>query len=525
MKKINKLLTSIIMIISFIPITTLALNKTETIYTILNSDGTVSKTTVTNKLTYTGKDTIEDETTLKEILNINGKETFKRNNNKLTWNTLNNDIIYQGKTDKKLPIDLKITYYLDEKEITPNNLNGKSGNIKIKYSFTNNEKKHININGSNDTIYTPFVTTLASIIKSDNNSNIEISNGKVVNTGNRSLLVGIASPGLYESMNINEFKKLNEITICYKTESFKLPTTYIISTPKLLENADLDIFNKMDSLSSNISLLKSNMNKLEKGTKDLENGIKAFSKGTEDLKKGISAIKENMYKIENGSISIDQGLEKILDTIKSKQNSLSENNISESLQKLNMLKYKNDLTINALINKTGISKDELFSMYKEYQLINYSGNDEKLISIKQTCELISLLEANNTAIDANINNITQTSKSINDLVTNLTTALTEIKNGSSTLVYGINEINTGISKLYGGSVKIDDGAKALSKGANELTNGTEKFNKEGINKLCNYATTIKKYKNKAQALVNLSDNYKGFTSNNSKNITFVSVIK
>lgn len=527
MKKVNKFLifSFIITCILFIKSSALAINKTETVYTILNSDGTLSKTIVTNKLTYNGKSTIEDETTLKEILNINGNETYERNNNKISWNTLNKDIIYQGKTDKKLPIDIKIKYYLNEKEINPSDLINKSGKIKIKYSFINNEKEKIKVNGKYETMYTPFVITLGSIIKTEDNSNVEISNGKVVNTGNRNILIGVASPGLYESMKINEFKGLNEITVTFKTKKYKPSTTYIVSTPKLLESADLDIFNKVDTLSSNMALLQSNMDKLQKGTLELKNGIDTFYKGTEQLKNGINTIKLNMTKIENGSISIDEGIKQILSTIKLQQKSLTSTDIESSLQSLNTLKSKNSSTIELLIRKTGLSKEKLFEMYNQYNLSSYTGNDENLISIKQTCELISLLDANNTAINANINNIKQTSKNINELFTKLTIALEKTQTGTSNLSNGIKEINLGLYKIYNGSVDINNGAKVLSKGADTLNNGTQKFNKNGIKKLSNYAYSIKKYKNKTQALINLSKNYKGFASNNSENINFIFTVK
>ena len=122
---------------------------------------------------------------------------------------------------------------------------GKSGNVKIKINFENTLKNLVQINGKNTELYTPFVTTIGTMIDAKNNTNLKINNGKIISTGTRNMVIGIASPGLYESLNLKEFQKLNEITIEFVTTNFNLNSIYIISTPKILEDTDLKIFEKM----------------------------------------------------------------------------------------------------------------------------------------------------------------------------------------------------------------------------------------------------------------------------------------
>ena len=243
MKKINKIISGMLISSMLIaPVSTFALTKDE-----------VEKTVVNNHIFNLDKGEVNDDTELKKILNINGTEKFSKDGNLLTWNSTGKDIFYQGSSDKELPITVDVKYYLNGKEMSAKKMAGKKGEVKIRLSFKNN----IYSNG----LYTPFVVTMGTTLSNKENTNIEISNGKVVSTGKKSMAVALASPGLYESLGLDELKNLDEVVLSYKTTNFKLNNVYIISTPKLLSDADLSIFNKMDTLNSSLGLLQTNMNK------------------------------------------------------------------------------------------------------------------------------------------------------------------------------------------------------------------------------------------------------------------------
>ena len=296
MKK-NKILISLTLAGTLLlPMNVFALQKNETIYSTLNYKGEMTKTTVSNHLSFLEKDTIEDETQLKNILNIGGNETFTLNGNQLSWNTQDKDIYYEGEIEKEGPIGISIRYFLNEEEKDAKEMVGLSGKVKIQMTFSNKEEHQVIIHGKNETIYTPFVSTVGTILNSKNNKNIFISNGKVVSTGNRHMIVGIASPGLYESMGLEEFKNFNEVIIEYETTKFELNTIYVVSTPKLLESSDLEIFDKMDNLYQNVSELQKNMNTLEKGIIELASGV-------EKINNGSSEFKFNVFKVALPSIS------------------------------------------------------------------------------------------------------------------------------------------------------------------------------------------------------------------------------
>ena len=518
-KKITGLALTLSLVLS--PVSVFASQKTESVYTKLDSNGQKQEITVTNHLYYNGEKTIKDNTELKEILNINGEETYKQDKNTLYWNTKGEDIFYQGKTDKQLPIEVNIKYYLNNKEVKPEDIKGKKGNIKIEFNYKNNQKNNVNVNGVNQTLYTPFVVSLGTTLDSKQNKNITVTNGKITQTGTRSMLIALASPGLYDSINYDSFKTLDNITIKYKTENFSLNDIYMVITPKLIDKEDFKVFDKMDTLYTNTQKLQESMNELQSGANKLNKGAKNLSFGAEQISQNIKEVSKAINELNNGSTKINRGLNKVLKALEKAQKSLNNTNESQKIEQLSYLKTQNQTAINSLIKKTGLSYEQLESYYTNNNLKNYIGDNEQLLAIKNAYELVYLLSQNNYAIDETINTLTQTSKQINTMLTSLKINLTKINNGSSNLNQGLTKLETGVNKLYNGSLTLTKGAKTLNQGTKTLSNGIQKFNSQGINKLSKIAETLKNKKNIADELITLSNNYKGYASNNKDESTFI----
>ena len=308
MNKIKNYLLLLFLVVT--PLNVGALTKSESVYTNLNSDGSINKSVVTNHLYLNGKTSIEDETELKDIMNINGDESFTQNGNKLVFNNLNKDIYYQGTSENKLPISTKITYYLNGEEKKAQDIVGKSGDIKIKFEFTNNSKKYLN----GKTLYTPFVVSVGTILNNEDNSNIRVTNGKVVDSGTRSSVLAISSPGLYESLSINSMSKLNTITLSYTTKNFSTNDFYIVASPKLLSDVDLSMFNKVDTLTTSATKLSDNMNKLIDGIRTLDDSNKTLENSTKKLSDNMNTISGyiNQINSKTGDLSNNILLLKII---------------------------------------------------------------------------------------------------------------------------------------------------------------------------------------------------------------------
>lgn len=526
MKKTNKLLNlTLITGLALSPLSVSALQKTENVYSNLNYDGSSYKTVVSNHLSWIEEGDIEDDSELKDILNINGEEKFTQTQNKLSWKSLGKDIFYQGKTEKQQPIKTEIKYYLNEEEQNPEEILGKSGQVKIEFNFQNELKNIVRINGRNTEIYTPFVTTIGTMLDSQNNKNIKITNGKVIGTGSRSMIVGLSSPGLYESMGLNELKDLNKITLTYETTNFSLNSIYIVSTPKLLEETDLKIFDKMDALYNDMQELQKNMDKLEAGISELEKGSSSLKVGSQDLVKGLKSAVSAVTQLKDGSVSLNNGLNQIVTSLETVEKELNKMNLQNSLNSLLTLKAQNTNTITALVQKTNMSIEELTNLYTQNNLVNYTGDNQTLLSIKSTYELIYLLQMNNEAINTTITTLKGLNEKVNALLPTLKNALQQSATGANQLSNGLKELQSGINKLYNGGVSLEKGTTQLYQGANTLNKGANEFNSKGINKLNNYVKTLHNYSNKLEALIKLSEDYKGFTSNNSNSTNFIGVIK
>jgi len=526
MKKFQKLINlTLITSLTCSPLTVYALEKSETIYSNLNYDGSSYKTVVSNHLSWLEEGPIEDDSQLKNILNINGDETFEQNATKLSWKSMGKDIFYQGETEKELPIKTEIKYYLNEEEKTVDEMLGKEGKVKIEIQFQNTIKNTVSINGRNTELYTPFVTTIGTMLDSQNNKNITINNGKIINTGTRNMIIGLASPGLYNSLKLKDLKELDHITLSYETTNFSLSSIYIVSTPKLLEDTDLKIFDKMDELYNNMYELQKNMDLLEKGAKELENGAGSLVNGSKELANSLKNANSAIESLKKGASTLDNGLKEIISSLKNAQNELKNTNFEKSLTDLTILKKQNTNTINTLIAKTGMQINQLTALYNQNKLAEYSGKDETLLQIKSTYEMIMLLTANNTAIDTTITQLKQLTNKINTLILTLNEALTSAEKGANQLNSGLTSLKNGINQIYNGSVKLNNGTAQLYQGATTLSTGTSKLNKQGINKLNGYVNTLRNYSSKIEALAKLSENYKGFTSTNSNSTNFVSVIK
>lgn len=510
MKKIKSLFSIILagyMILN--PLSVYALTKNETIYTSLDENGKLVMSTVTNQIITDSTNEIEDETELKNILNINGKEIFTLEKNTLKWKAQGKDIFYRGDINKEQPIDVVIEYYLDGKKMSPKEMNGKKGNVKLIFHYQNKLNHQVNVNGKIENIYTPFVVTTGMVLNNDNNRNIIVENGKAVNSGSRTMIIGVSSPGLYQSLGIKELKNLDTVTITYDTTKFSLGSIYIVATPKLLEENDLEIFNKLNSLSSNLDTLKLSVDKLEEGAKKLEAGSASLSLGASEIHTNLKTVTDSITKLKNGSTNLKDGLENIVitldQTIMTIEKELQVSNLSDAKGKLENLKLGNEAIITNTLTKLGMDYNTL---------MNYSGMDTGILEAKQ---LVYILSMDSKVIDQSISSF--------DMLPLLKESLEELKKGSKEIEYNLGLLETGTRQLEKGAETLAFGTNELNDGIITLSNGIKGMNHEGITPLCEYSNSIKNYSSKLEAMINLSKEYYGYASNNVDKTTFVYMVK
>lgn len=295
--------------------------KEETVYVNADATGNSDEVTVSDWLKNSGSvsGNLTDESILKEIKNVKGDETFTENGDQLTWNTAGEDIYYQGTTDKELPVSVKLTYFLDGKEVKPDELKGKSGHLKIQVQYTNNEKKTVTVDGKEEEVYTPFIMMTGMILPNETFSNVTIDNGKVISDGSRNIVVGFGMPGLKDSLDLDEetTKEAEDkgVTIPENFEmeadvtDFTMSSTFTVALTDLLDDMDMDNIIDVDSLKDSLNELEdaalelvSGSGTLADGAFTLADGVSSYTAGADELNAGIQKYLGSNGEL-NGSVT------------------------------------------------------------------------------------------------------------------------------------------------------------------------------------------------------------------------------
>lgn len=482
----------------------LAYTKDETVYSKMNSDGENYKTTVSTHLENDENEKLlEDLSSLLNIQNTNGNETYEKDGNKLIWKADGKDIYYQGDTEKQLPITCKIEYTLDGKEISLDDLAGKSGKVAIKITYTNNEKHVVPINGTNTTLYTPFFVMAGTIINNDNNKNITVSNGKVINDGSKTVVVGMAMPGMQESLGISKdtVKLPDSVTITMDATDFELSNIITVATPRILEEEDKDFLDKLDDIYSKVNTLQKSSNQIEEGANTLKEGTTTYYEKSQEFNKamkqvqqgansastkytelnqGISQLDTSSKTLNNGAKSVNDGATAVQGGLKQVSSSLEEletgsKTISSGAKRLSKgvsiaQNAAKDVTTKVLTAKgtlqVAIQKNE--EMLKTLNTGLKSADETQKVAIN---EKIAIINQENTALKQSLQALE--TLSIDDTTSNLA-----ILNGS------ISQVKTG---LDGDGTKQNPGLVA---GAKTLENGIKKVKNDGVDKLASASSEL-----------------------------------
>lgn len=534
MKKNKKLalFTVGLAIISLNSVDVKALTRTETVYGKLETNGRSKQVYVNERLLNdAGLNEIDDYTILKNILNINGEETYKIDGNKITWESNGNDIFYQGTYEESLPVTLDITYKLDGKDIELKDLLGQSGKVSINIKYTNKDKHTVAINGQNKSLFTPFTILFGTVIDSGAKE-IKVTNGKIMSTGTKNVVVAVASPGLSESLNIASLKELNKITLEYKTENFELNSIYNVVIPKLISSSDLDILNNLDELYDNISILGKNMDLIDESAKKIKNG-------SNSLKEGLSNSINSLNKNNNATLT-DEMLEMIVstatNTIKNTFNEEYQENIQntawnqvkqslgssdENLNKMVEDNISKTLTNYAKIKQIDLANDTLLCLNAQNEGKNISNMTEEE---QKACANLNEI---NTLKELLLNSLTQNTSDVSNYVAkkvtktvagniSYQTAISTTQMVSASVAQSvtntvkeesINSITTSLNDLY-------ENISLLDNGIIELSNGISKYNNEGIKALSSIITgDVKDITSRLEKVVKLGEDYKSIMDN------------
>ena len=495
--------------------------KEETVYAILNDNGSVNKTIVSSWINSDEKlGKFNDSSDLKNIKNVKGNEKPKINKNSIEWNVNKEDLYYQGESSKKLPIDLDIQYELNGKKVSAKDIDGKSGKFKITIKLNNNEKRVRKINGKNREMYIPFLTATEVLFEREHFKNIKINSGELLDDGKNSSITFASFPGLKETLNLSkdfeDYLDLEDTLIIQgNTNKFKMPNIMVMATPKIPELKNINKNSTLDDLSKSLNDLRQGGDKLLDGSKKLFDGnselnskFAQFDQGVKTLDNGSKALNNGINKLNQAAPTLDKGAK----------------TVSNGLSKLNESQGKFSNGVESFVSNT----NKLYNAYSSIDCgINKASDGANALSSglsNGACGVDILISSTNNInqIAGGLNNIAgsldETNPEIANQLRGLAGSLTQVaegqrgglnslKSGMSSAVNGANSLNSGLEKLKVGSNsfssnfkalvdagsnlnssskqlsdatnKLDNGGKQLANGTNELSKGTNKLAEGG----------------------------------------------
>ncbi len=287
-------------------------DKDESVYLISDANGNVNKTIVVDHLKNKDKkDTLEDASNLSDIENVKGKEKFTQSGDKLTWQAGGKDIYYQGTATEEPPITQKVTYYLDGKEISPEDLAGKSGKVKIRFDYTNTTSYTETVNGEKQTVSVPFAA-ITGLVLGDGFENIEVTNGKAEVSDSSSVVLGYALPGLKDSLGIKDKDLDGDVNIpeymemTADVENFSMPAamTFVVNASDYVSTDGIDTSDLDDMI-----------NDLKDASTQLQDGSKTLAEGTDTLADGLSTLQSKLGTFASGVGTLKSGLKTYTDGV------------------------------------------------------------------------------------------------------------------------------------------------------------------------------------------------------------------
>lgn len=322
-------------------------DKDESVYLISDANGNVNKTIVVDHLKNKDKkDTLEDASNLSDIENVKGKEKFTQSGDKLTWQAGGKDIYYQGTATEEPPVTQKVTYYLDGKEISPEDLAGKSGKVKIRFDYTNTTSYTETVNGEKQTVSVPFAA-ITGLVLGDGFKNIEVTNGKAEVSNSSSVVLGYALPGLKDSLGIKDKDLDGDVNIpeymemTADVENFSMPAamTFVVNASDYvstdgIDTSDLDdMINDLkdastqlqdgsktlaegtDTLADGLSTLQSKLGTFASGVGTLQSGLKTYTDGVSTLSGGLNTLNSNVPTLSNGITTLNSSAKSLNDGV------------------------------------------------------------------------------------------------------------------------------------------------------------------------------------------------------------------
>lgn len=288
--------------------------KDETVYILAEPDGTARRVIVSDWLTNPdGEDRLADESLLTGIENVKGEETFDGS----FWQAEGRDIYYQGESTEPLPVEMTITYTLDGQAISPDELAGQNGHVRIRFDYQVNRSVSADINGQTETLSVPYVVLTALLLENDVFANVEATNAYIVNDGDRTIVAGLALPGLQRSLNLDSdtLSLPGYVEMEADATGFALPVTVSVATSQPFALLDADELNDTDDLKDSVAKLTDGMAQLLDGASQLSDGLGDLGTGADQLAEGATALSDGLNTLIANNEALVSGSKQVFESL------------------------------------------------------------------------------------------------------------------------------------------------------------------------------------------------------------------
>lgn len=439
-----------------------SLFKDEAVYVLADPSGAISDITVADWLKNAGGlGSIQDTSSLTDIVNTKGDEKFTQNGDTLTWDGADEDIYYQGKSSNDLPVSVAFTYKLDGQEMEPADLAGKSGSLEIQIKYKNNTKEKTTVGGKGAELCTPFAMATALLLPTDTFANVQVDNGKIVSDGDKIVVVGYGMPGVKDSLDLSEDLGVDipdTVTLTADVTDFEMGSTLTYASSNLLSDLNVDDIYDTDSLKKDLDDLKDASKLLVDGSGDLTDGVKELKDKSGDFTDGIDTLVDGLKEFSKGVSTLKTGVTDYTTGVNTLVNGVNTYVNGANTLCDGITSYTNGADqLVAGVNTLGSSLSELPS--KLTQLSN--GYSSVMNGINQLASKDNMTALTNGA-------------------TSLSNGITSVNGGLTQIQGGINTVNSTLAQLEASFANNEKCIEALNGALAAMPDGASKTQLQGV---------------------------------------------
>ena len=521
--------------------------KSETVYAVMNDDGSISSTTVSEHVySASGLSNVTDKSSLTNIQNTESDAAFTQNGEDITWNTDDTDVYYKGDTDRSLPISAKITYAMDGQEAALEDLIGKSGHLTVTIALTNSETDTVNVNGTDRTIVTPLITAVGVIFGEDA-SNVTAEHGIIESAAKSSVAAFVTLPGVKDSLSgllpdeVDSIEDYLQDTITVEADVTELTcpqvmmacatSTAALGTDNVFDLSSInDLTDGISQLNDAMSQLLDGASQLVDGTSQLASGVLALLDGANTLNNGAAALDDGLGQLTNGldtltsnNAALDSAAQQVADGVLASANktlkegglidtdmtwdnyaavidnilTMNDKTLAAGRKKIVRTVWEQepsfkdsqlDLALYLSATKTNHDLEAALRLMQNYDPSMLSGLVQLLTSqeAKDTAKAELKYQVENSQDIADVRALKDSLSQIQYFVSSVgqyTAGVQTAADGAHSAKDGSAQLAAGTKTLYDGVNTLSDGASQLNDGAGQLNDGLNQFNEEGISKL------------------------------------------